>query len=78
MLMPNSINPKFCLYFNGGIIIQELKKDNMQSFIDLYIKLKQVNDISITIYILCLDWLYLIGAIYENNEGNVCLCLSKI
>lgn len=74
MLLPDNIHPKYSIYYNGSIILQELKQTNNQPIFNLYQKIKNINDMSFPIFILSLDWLYLID-IAKTDEGKVMLCL---
>lgn len=74
MLLPDNIHPEFSIYFNGSIILMELKMDPKQKMLDLYEKVKKRNDMSFTIFMLSLDWLYLIDATKINDNGWIELC----
>jgi len=74
MLLPNNIHPELSIYYNGAIVLKELKKDNNQQIFDLYHVVKSANDISFSIFILCLDWLFLIDVAKINENGCVELC----
>jgi len=78
MLIPDNINPKFSLYYNGGLIIEELSKSSTQTFFDLYQKIKEKNDISISVFILSLDWLFIANIVESNEKGDVVLCSSNL
>ncbi len=75
MLIPDNIHPKNTIYYNGAFVLKSLQdKDNMD-FIDLYQDVKKKCNISFSLFILCLDWLFLINVAELNNEGVVKLCL---
>lgn len=74
MLLPDNIHPENSIYFNGSIVLKELKQKTQQPVFDLYEKIKNVNDMSFTIFMLSLDWLYLIDAAKINEKGWVELC----
>ena len=44
------------------------------SVAELYVAAKEENDMSFKLYMLSLDWLYLINAAQINNEGDIVLC----
>lgn len=75
MLLPDNIHPEHSIYYNGSIVIQELKLQNCQSVFDLYQKVKDTNDMSFSTFMLSLDWLYLIEVAKINDKGWVELCL---
>ena len=74
MLLPDNIHPELSIYYNGSIILKELKIKHKQKVFDLYQKLKSINDMSFPTFMLCLDWLYLIELAQVNKEGWVELC----
>jgi len=74
MLLPDNIHPEFCIYYNGSIVLQELKLQTEQPVFDLYQRVKNINDMSFYTFILSLDWLYLIDIAKINKDGLVALC----
>ena len=75
MLLPDNIHPELSIYYNGALVLKELQKNNGQSIVQLSTILKSKTDMSFSVFILCLDWLYLIDAAKVNERGNVELCL---
>ncbi len=75
MLLPDNIHPELSIYYNGALVLKELQKNNGQSIVQLFTILKNKTDMSFSVFILCLDWLYLIDAAKVNERGNVELCL---
>lgn len=75
MLLPDNIHPELSIYYNGSFVIEELKKENKQTIMHLYQKIKEIREMSLPTFILCLDWLYLINVAEVNDEGYVELCL---
>ena len=75
MLLPDSIHPELSIYYNGYIVLKELKKENKQKLVDLYQKVKKNNNMSFQIFVLSLDWLYLLNVVKIDRNGEVNLCL---
>lgn len=75
MLLPDNVHPESTIYYNGYLILRVLKRNKTQSLIDLFVEIKQEHGISFMLFILCLDWLYLIDAAKMNTTGMVELCL---
>lgn len=75
MLLPDNIHPEISIYYNGSIILKELKLETKQQIFELYQKVKNRNNMSFSIFILSLDWLYLIDIAKINKEGWIELCL---
>jgi len=74
MLLPDNIHPELSIYYNGSIVLKELKIDTSQSIFDLYQKVKNINNMSFMVFMLSLDWLYLIDVAKINDNGQVELC----
>lgn len=76
MIINNNITPERDLYYLGGkviealISIEELEPD----YFDLFQKVNIDLNISISLYTLVLDWLYIIGAIRNAQNGLIRKC----
>ena len=75
MLLPDSIHPELSIYYNGYIVLKELKKEDKQKLVNLYQKVKKINNMSFQIFVLSLDWLYLLNVAKIDKNGEVNLCL---
>ena len=74
MLLPDNIHPDNSIYYNGAFLIQSLKKDLSFKLLDLYQEVKTKRQMSFSIFILCLDWLYLLDVAKMNSKGEIELC----
>lgn len=74
MLLPDNIHPKNSIYYNGAFVLQELQKNGSQKLFDLYQNVRQQHDLSFSIFILCLDWLFLINVAESKNKDEIKLC----
>lgn len=74
MLLPDNIHPQNSVYYNGAIVLQSLQENKKQGILDLYQKVRKAQNLSFSLFILCLDWLYLIDAARLNLIGEVELC----
>lgn len=74
MLIPDNIQPENTIYFNSAFILQSLQKNGSKDFIDLYQDVKEIKNISFSLYVLCLDWLFLTNIAELNDKGIVNLC----
>lgn len=74
MLLPDNIQPELSIYYNGSLVLNELKKKNNQTLMSLYQSLKNTG-MSFGIFILYLDWLYLIDAAEIDEKGCINLCI---
>ena len=77
MLLPDNIHPENSVYYNGAIVLQVLQEEKKKGILDLYQIVKDIQNMSFSLFILCLDWLYLIDAAKINSVGEVELCSSK-
>ncbi|WP_318839171.1 ABC-three component system middle component 6 [Priestia endophytica] len=74
MLLPRDINPELSVYYNGSIILKELLKENNVDIINLYKSVKNTSNMSLSTYMLSLDWLFLSDIAVVNESGEVKLC----
>lgn len=75
MLLPDNIHPELCIYYNGSVILAELGKKTEQKLLELYYNVKKSNDMSFSVFVLSLDWLFLIQSAQINEKGVVRKCL---
>ncbi len=72
MLLPDNIQPENSIYYNGALILEVMKEETYISLIDLY---QQVaGKMTFSLFVLCLDWLYLIELAEVDRKGMVKLC----
>lgn len=73
MLLPDNIHPERTVYYNASLIIEVMSESNSRKFelIDLYDEIKNKNDISLPVFLLCLDWLYLLNVIKQLKTGEI-------
>ena len=71
MILGKDINPKKQIYYISALVLNELKNtDNTEfDFFDIFNSLKLIeNDITVNLYSLSLDWLYLLGAVKKDKN----------
>ena len=74
MLLPDNIQPKNSIYYNGAIVLEIMQKYKSLNILDLFLLFKQKKEVTFPILILSLDWLYLIDAVMVDAKGEVRLC----
>jgi hypothetical protein len=74
MLLPDNIHPDNSIYYNGAFVIESLKKEKSYKMLDLYQEVKTKKQMSFSVFILCLDWLYLLEVVKFNFKGEIELC----
>ena len=73
MLMPDNIRPKNSIYYNGALVLKVLQETKEQELLELYQAVLKEVKMSFSVYILCLDWLYLIN-VEKLKKEKVILC----
>lgn len=74
MLLPDNINPRNSIYYNGALVLKIMQDNKKLSISDLFVKTQEVSKMSFSVLLLCLDWLYLLNVVVINNNGEVSLC----
>jgi len=74
MLLPDNIHPENTIYYNGAFVLETLKLNTYNNILDLYVATKAKKEMSFSIFVLCLDWLYLLNIAQINNKGEIRLC----
>lgn len=76
MILNKNINPERDLYYLGGKVIEVLNSfiKNEIDFFDLFISVNKLNKVSLNLYSLVLDWLFILGIIKKGNKGLIIKC----
>ncbi|TNE68186.1 hypothetical protein EP331_15970 [bacterium] len=76
MIANKNINPERDLYYLGGRVIEQLDtyEGNAIDYFELYDLIKQKLDISINLFTLVLDWLFILGTIKKGTNGRIVKC----
>lgn len=76
MIVNKNINPERDLYYLGGKVIELLDNSNNPKFdyFELYSNLNKNHDISINLFTLVLDWLFILGAVKKDKKGLLEKC----
>ncbi len=75
MLLPDNIHPENTLMYNGILIVKVLKREGQTELIDLYLRTKKENDrLTMALFVLSLDWLFLADCVSLNEHSKVTLC----
>ena len=73
MLLPDNIAPEDSIYYNGAIVLTVVQRERRISLANLFCEVNKSKALSFPIFLLCLDWLYLINCVSMQNE-EVILC----
>jgi len=74
MLVPDNIHPEQTIYFNGSFVLRAIQENRVMGMLDLYVQAKAYRDMSMPVFVLCLDWLFLLNLVKLNDNGKVELC----
>ena len=74
MLLPINVNPESTIYYQGSFVYNEIKRVKRAMLFDLYATVCKKHMMNFTVFLLCLDWLYLVDLATTNEHGEV-ICL---
>ena len=74
MLVPDNIHPEQTIYFNGAFVLKTIQAHRVMDMLDLYIQTTVERKMSMPVFVLCLDWLFLVNLVTLNDHGKVVLC----
>lgn len=75
MILGKDIHPCRKIYFSGALVLDGFRRLSKKelSFDELFNIMKKENSMSIEIFMLSLDWLFLLNAI-DSRDGKVFKC----
>ena len=74
MLVPDNIHPELTIYYNGAFVLRVIQNRREMAMLDLYIQTIAERKMSMPVFVLCLDWLFLLNLVTLNGQGKVELC----
>jgi len=74
MLVPDNVHPDQTVYYNGAFVLKAIQASHSTDFLDLYASTIELREMSMPLFVLCVDWLYLIGLVKFNDHGRLELC----
>ena len=74
MLVPDNIHPEQTVYYNGARILKVMQREQTIGLLDLFERVRIEQDISLPVFLLCLDWLFLLNLVVLNTSGMVERC----
>ena len=74
MLLPDNIHPEQSIYYNGAFVLQALREQRVIDLLDLYMGTQKYRKMTMPVFVLCLDWLYLLNLVSLNEQGGIELC----
>ena len=76
MIINKNTNPERDLYYLGGKVIEILGSSNKTKFdyFDLFSSLNKGHNVSINLFSLVLDWLFILGVVKKDKKGLLERC----
>jgi hypothetical protein len=76
MILGKDTNPARNIYFIGAKVLDIIKADANKEIdiFDTFQKMNMQEKISMNLFTLALDWLFLIGAVNKNRKGKLEKC----
>lgn len=76
MIVSKNISPERDLYYLGSILIDIFQSKNIKEidYIELYSSFKEKSDIGANLFLLTLDWLFILGLIKNSDNGKIKRC----
>jgi hypothetical protein len=76
MIVSRDIHPERDFYYLGAKVIRILEESKTKTidFFETYSTLKKQENVSINLYVLTLDWLFLLRVIDKNENGDLIKC----
>jgi len=76
MIISKDTNPAKDIYYTGGLILQYFIKNSIKVIgcNDFVQNLKNEYNLSTNMIFLSLDWLYILGSVDLNADGEILIC----
>lgn len=76
MIVSKDINPERDFYYLGAKTIEILSstEEDKMDFFTVFNALKSSENISLNLFILTLDWLFILGVINKSHKGYIVKC----
>jgi hypothetical protein len=76
MIVSKDTHPERDFYYLGAKVIEIISKtdESNLNFFEIFEKLNASEKVSVNLFVLTLDWLYLIGAINKLEKGRIAKC----
>ena len=76
MIINRDINPESNIYYTGGLVLDQLRRLNSKSIdvLELYQKTNESKEISMKMFVLSIDWLFILGLVKTADKGTIIKC----
>ena len=77
MLFPENRNPEDTVYYVGGVILKVMRDigTTKYDFFELFKKVNEVHETRMLMFLMSLDWLFIIGIAKKATGGDVEICI---
>ena len=75
MLLPKDIHPEDSIYYNGAFVFDAIQQNPANDLLSLFQKVGEKKQMSMPVFVLCLDWLFLLNTISMNERGQIESCI---
>jgi len=74
VLLPDNIHPEHSVYYNGSFVLKVIQQVRRATLLDLYLETRHLHEMSMPLFVLCVDWLFLLGLVTLNDHGVIEIC----
>ena len=74
MLLPDNVHPEQSIYYNGAFVLQAIQEGRVMELLDLFVSTQRYGAMTMPVFVLCIDWLYLLNLVKLNDQGVIELC----
>ena len=76
MIVNKNVNPERDLYYLGGKVIEALNSINQAEvdYFELFLSVNKSNKITMNLYSLVLDWLFILQVVRKGDKGLIIKC----
>jgi hypothetical protein len=74
MLLPDNVHPENTVYYNGAFVLEAARSHPGSDWLDLYAEVRDSRNMSVAVFVLSLDWLFLLELITLDKYGRVRVC----
>ena len=75
MLLPYKIHPEDSVYYKATFVLDVLNQQRKCTLSDLYLFVRKRRKMSFSVFVLCVDWLFLLGTVCFNLNEEIELCV---
>lgn len=74
MLLPDNVHPDQSIYYNGAFVLQAIQERRATELLELFVITQEYRSMTMPVFVLCLDWLFLLNLVKFNDQGVIEPC----